>query len=779
MMTSFRKSLREEEAGQAIILGVATMLVMAVAVMTTAQLGWAIKSKIQLQHAADNAAYSNAVMVARSMNFIAWTNRAMVSQYVSAMAFQSMMTHVDSWIMLLASIAATVLSFSFTLGVAGKILSVIPFTAPVGALMTEAASLLGKAGELIETAVDNINKVVQLLDIPIAGMVWAIGGLNELLYGFQQVAGKGYVAMNFLSAGFGQSSVYTTAIEETAGLLNDDGGDSGNAKTIYNAISNAISGISFADLFDSTSNDIDDTESGIKTDDGGQNPSDAVMTIRAEALMTEIVNASREGRAGVKFESFREQTLTGGISFKTIIKLFGSESSASGDANPDSALSKALNLFGSFFPKGVGGALIANRLTKEEEVGSDGGFLGIQTDDNAKKNPIFSNGKYRSTNKLSRGRALLTAQYTVPPGGKFGDILGKALNILGGGGETMPAPKMVGIQATDKRNYKTKAWHCRYGGLGFGFESTASSACDKICEESMNECNSNCEKNVCPSGFETTEEDGSPGCSTDLVWGPKAGSSYENCGSCGSAEGDDDGDCEAAQECKEAMKEVMQEAEAAASDAISGVFGGRPSQVTVSCTTHSSEGTKGSGGSGSAAVPHRFPGITPYVSFNIKDFNKKQEEHKQAIYPTFFAAAFKKPSFMKKGALGFGDNFSSSKKFKISTMGKVGGLQMTDDIYKADDLMKDMGSVDGYNFNYLNDSNGDVKFLGSAGFHAWASSEIYYHRPGTWVEPPNLFNPYWKAKLAPVSNMMDSILGAVKLPLSGQITKVLSSVMTH
>ena len=36
-----------------------------------------------------------------------------------------------------------------------------------------------------------------------------------------------------------------------------------------------------------------------------------------------------------------------------------------------------------------------------------------------------------------------------------------------------------------------------------------------------------------------------------------------------------------------------------------------------------------------------------------------------------------------------------------------------------------------------------------AGMHVLARAQVYYHRPGAWQEPPNLFNPYWGARLAP------------------------------
>ncbi len=36
------------------------------------------------------------------------------------------------------------------------------------------------------------------------------------------------------------------------------------------------------------------------------------------------------------------------------------------------------------------------------------------------------------------------------------------------------------------------------------------------------------------------------------------------------------------------------------------------------------------------------------------------------------------------------------------------------------------------------------------GAKAVARALAYYHRPGNWQEPPNFFNPFWRAKLAPV-----------------------------
>lgn len=52
---------------------------------------------------------------------------------------------------------------------------------------------------------------------------------------------------------------------------------------------------------------------------------------------------------------------------------------------------------------------------------------------------------------------------------------------------------------------------------------------------------------------------------------------------------------------------------------------------------------------------------------------------------------------------------------------------------------------------------------------------VYYHHPGYWREPPNFFNPYWRAKLHPfaageaaaVAGMLGDTTSAVAGPLMG------------
>ena len=46
---------------------------------------------------------------------------------------------------------------------------------------------------------------------------------------------------------------------------------------------------------------------------------------------------------------------------------------------------------------------------------------------------------------------------------------------------------------------------------------------------------------------------------------------------------------------------------------------------------------------------------------------------------------------------------------------------------------------------------------GDDGPRAVARAEAYYHRPGAWQEPPNFFNPFWRARLAPAEPGLDRL----------------------
>jgi hypothetical protein len=86
-----RQSMQRQE-GQALVMAALMVLVLAIAVATTVNIGHTVHERVRLQNTADAAAYSMAAMEARAFNFYAYANRTQVSHYVSAMMWQSLLS---------------------------------------------------------------------------------------------------------------------------------------------------------------------------------------------------------------------------------------------------------------------------------------------------------------------------------------------------------------------------------------------------------------------------------------------------------------------------------------------------------------------------------------------------------------------------------------------------------------------------------------------------------------------------------------------------------------
>lgn len=88
---AIRQSMKRQE-GQALVIGVLSLLILCIAVLTTVNLGHTVNERVRLQNTSDAAAYSMAAMEARAFNFYAFANRTQVSHYVTAMLWQSMLS---------------------------------------------------------------------------------------------------------------------------------------------------------------------------------------------------------------------------------------------------------------------------------------------------------------------------------------------------------------------------------------------------------------------------------------------------------------------------------------------------------------------------------------------------------------------------------------------------------------------------------------------------------------------------------------------------------------
>ena len=156
MIAKLRAVQRSEE-GQALVLAAIFGLVLMLCVLGTVNLGRAVYDKVQLQAAADSAAYSQAALEARVMNFTAYTNRAMVVHYASLMAATSYLT----WVHFIWA------GLNPMLG----ILSNAPYIGPIAA------------------AIENgLGALLRILDAGIAALCPLLSAANMLLYGLQEGA---------------------------------------------------------------------------------------------------------------------------------------------------------------------------------------------------------------------------------------------------------------------------------------------------------------------------------------------------------------------------------------------------------------------------------------------------------------------------------------------------------------------------------------------------------------------------------------------------------------
>ena len=91
---SFTAPGARRHRGQALVLGVVFLLVLAVGTVLLFNTGQVVHRKVQLTNAADAAAYSVAVQQARAWNFAAYMNRGRVANEVAVAQFVS----IYSWI---------------------------------------------------------------------------------------------------------------------------------------------------------------------------------------------------------------------------------------------------------------------------------------------------------------------------------------------------------------------------------------------------------------------------------------------------------------------------------------------------------------------------------------------------------------------------------------------------------------------------------------------------------------------------------------------------------
>lgn len=157
------RQLKESEEGQTLVLAALFGLVLMLCVLGTVNLGRAVYDKVQLQAAADSAAYSEAAVEARVMNFTAYTNRAMVVHYASLMAATSYL----SWIHFMYGGMKPLLT----------VLKLVPYVQVVARIVDEVLKYLVR---FMDIAIGGYG--------PIPGLSMLLSAANIFLYAMQEGA---------------------------------------------------------------------------------------------------------------------------------------------------------------------------------------------------------------------------------------------------------------------------------------------------------------------------------------------------------------------------------------------------------------------------------------------------------------------------------------------------------------------------------------------------------------------------------------------------------------
>jgi hypothetical protein len=151
------RELRMSEEGQTLILAAVFAVLLSLCVLWTVNLGRALYDKVQLQTAADEAAWSQAAIEARVMNYTAYTNRAMVVHYASIMAATSYLTWVH-----------------FLYGGLKPVLDVL--------------TTLPGVGEVAATIDRVLRGLVTFLDVAVAALTPLLSAANLMLWAVQEGA---------------------------------------------------------------------------------------------------------------------------------------------------------------------------------------------------------------------------------------------------------------------------------------------------------------------------------------------------------------------------------------------------------------------------------------------------------------------------------------------------------------------------------------------------------------------------------------------------------------
>ncbi len=758
MIARMNRTMREDEAGQALVLGAMVMLIMALSVMVTIQLSNGINERIRVQDAADNVAFSTAAVVARSLNFISWVNRTIVSQYIAAMAAQNLLGIIDgveAWVGMasdtMQSLSVIACGLKLIAMACCKACGAIPY---VGAALAAAACFaeqmlklaqqaLEKGAEIARKAAEGIRKISDVVDPVVAFFVKMVVYLNRYgMFGAQEAMRGSTTALLAASLvdNFQKKIMKATAGDEV---------NKGGVGTIYDGVMAASNaGLEYAQLFDKQSGNT----FGESIPDGGTTGTYQAQNgkQRAERLMAEITNASRTGPNAypIKWETdggiSAKDFLGGGIAGEILDSIAGHIKIAGRLTMPMNSRQ---------FTEEVAAGIDTSLIDKANKAGKDckdsAGPAEAQRKDCEAKQKVCDSDQAKCNadqGKCNTAQAKCdsdTAQCNANPGGS---ACSAATSSCNNASSTCDTAK----NSCDKANKSC---------------DDAAKSCKKA-EDLANDNKSKCDNAEAANGnLQQSSATASSG-EKNFVWDKNDDSSNMTRG-------------------RALITAVHAKAGLGFLSYVSG--GGKPKIVGVQAAHESSQRLH-CRYDGRHLVPtgvcpdyawtkaikcenhthHEFWGMTRYVSFNISDSSNQNYPFGQTDYLGLVNKAPKDARF-KIALLGFGDNTqkmqnwarqgdtSGNSSFKWSSVESGGG-----------------GSPVNPEFHARSPGLDSM----AEGLNGWARAQAYYHRPGAWAEPPNLFNPYWKARLAPIKPQIEKFTS--KLPgLGGPMKALVNEVIVH
>ncbi|MGS2744608.1 TadE/TadG family type IV pilus assembly protein [Halomonas sp. LS-001] len=211
------------QSGQVMPMTAVLIVAVLLALWTMFDSGQVMTEKIKLQNTADNVAYSSSALVARDLNFSAYTTRAMVANQVAI----GQMVGVSSWATMMERLGQS-------LGVFGKVAGFVPV---VGTAITAITQAIQNATSFLSTAVDTVTKTV----IPFNDAVNLALSKSQFLHRSATIAALPNFTKSVMAANDPEAELLTDGLGETAQAVvewaDDIGRYAGNDARVIDAFS--------------------------------------------------------------------------------------------------------------------------------------------------------------------------------------------------------------------------------------------------------------------------------------------------------------------------------------------------------------------------------------------------------------------------------------------------------------------------------------------------------------------------------------------------------------